>query len=577
MASLVHKGNPKLKRLNQSIQWSEQLTKEYLKCENDPVYFAQKYIKVMHVDHGLVQMDPYPYQKDIIKSVTKNRYTIVLTSRQAGKTTAVVAAILHYILFNDAKVVGILANRATTARQILGRVKLAYENLPKWLQHGVKVFNEGSFILENESQVLADATNSDSVRGWSLSMLFIDEAAFVEKWDSFFASVYPTITSGKKTKVVLVSTPKGMNHYYKLWTDANKPEPDWNRYHPIKVTWEAVPGRDQAWAVEQVKLLGSQKRFDQEMSAKFLGSSFTLIEGFKLETMVWERPLKEDTRMAIFETPIEGNTYVLTADVSHGKGFDYSAFNVIDVTKFPFRQVARFNNNSITPEEYAEYINRTSRHYNKASILVENNDIGAKVLHILTYDLDAENVLSTANRGRDGKQLWFGEKSEPGVKTTKTTKAQGCSLLKELIERDQLIIRDADTISQLSTFSKKDSISGLVYQAEQTCYDDIVMSLVIFAWMTDDPYFKALTDINIRDKIREQTSQAIEESALSFAFSSEEETMVDETQYFDDPRYIMDFEVDSRVKPKRPPIEDKTDLFSDYSMGDLEHAKGMPE
>jgi Terminase large subunit, T4likevirus-type, N-terminal/Terminase RNaseH-like domain len=507
-------GNPNLKRSGVQVEWTPELMREWMKCAQDVIYFTEKYVKVIHVDRGLVPLILYDYQREMLLSMTNNRYTIVTTARQSGKSTTIVAAMLHYIIFNADKTVALLANKGETAREILGRVQLAYQHLPKWLQQGVTEWNKGSFALENNSRVIAAATSSDAIRGYSISQLFIDEAAFIDNWDVFFTSVYPTVSSGTTTKVCLVSTPNGLNHFYKLWVGAMEKR---NEYNPILVTWERVPGRDAEWARKTLAAMGGDtEKFAQEYNASFMGSSGTLIAGWKLKELVHQEPLTKRMGLYQYETPRPKHSYVMSCDVSHGKGLDYSAFHVIDVTKMPYRQVCAFRDNMTTPADYCEIINRVSKMYNEATVLVETNDIGQQVADSLYNDFECETLVYTENAGRQGKRIssGFGSAVDRGLRTTKTVKSIGCSLLKLLIEQNQLIINDFNTIEELGTFSKKNAS----YEAEPGCHDDLVMGLVLFSWMSDQQYFKELTDINTLMRLRDKSEDEMMEDLTPFGY-----------------------------------------------------------
>ena len=516
MASLADKGyngNTNLKKKGVSIEWDQEKLQEYLRCARDPKYFAQKYIKIVHVDHGLIPIDLYDYQEEIIDKITNGRRVVVNTSRQAGKTTTAVVVILHYILFNDHKTVALLANKGDAAREILERIKIAFEALPKWLQQGVIEWNKGSVEFENGCKILASATSGSAIRGKSISFLYIDETAFVENWDEFFASVFPTISSGNTTKILFTSTPNGLNHFYKTCEGAKN---DTNGYEYVEVPWQRVPGRDENWRKETLAAMDHDlQKFAQEFCCEFQGSSGTLISGSKLKALVTKIPLIDKNNIKMYETPIVGHNYVCVADVSRGKGLDYSAFQIIDVTEMPYKQVCVFRDNFILPLDYADIIFRTSKGYNEASILVEINDIGQQVAESLLYDFDYENVLYTSNNGRSGKIISSGGKGqELGIRTTKTVKSIGCSVVKMLIEQDQLVINDFDTINELSTFSKKANS----FEAESGCHDDMVMCLVLFAWLSDQKYFREITDINTLAKLREKTNDDLDAEMFSFGF-----------------------------------------------------------
>jgi hypothetical protein len=512
--SLGYLGNANLKKIGEEIEWTPEMLKEYMKCAQDPIYFSEKYIKIVHVDHGLIPMDMYDYQKEITNKIFNSRRVAVLTARQSGKTTTAVAVILHYILFNEFKTVAILANKGDSAREVLSRVQLAYEALPKWMQQGVEEWNKGNITLENGCKIYAGTTSSSAIRGKSISFLYLDEVAFIEGYDEFFASVYPTISSGQTTKLLMTSTPNGLNHFYKTCKGA---EEETNGYEFVKVMWHDVPGRDVAWKDETMAALDhDEQKFKQEYCCEFLGSSGTLIDGSKLKELVYDRPLLEKDNIYQYTKPEEDRTYVMTCDVSRGKGLDYSTFTVIDITKMPYKQVCVFRDNLITPVDFASVIYRIGSFYNEAAVLVEINDIGEQVADVLLMDYGYENVLYTENAGRSGKRIssGFGKSTDNGIRTTKSVKSIGCSILKMLIEQNQLLLCDFNTLQELSRFSKR----GASYEAESGSHDDLVMNLVIFAWLTDQGYFKDMTDINTMMALREKTEQQIEEDLLPFGF-----------------------------------------------------------
>jgi hypothetical protein len=510
-----YKGNVLLKKTNQNIEWTEDLVQEYVKCQQDPVYFTENYMKIISINEGLTSFHMYEYQKEMVRSFKENRYSIVTTARQAGKSTTTCAFILWYIIFNPDKTVALLANKGDTAREILGRVQLAYQHLPKWLQQGVVEWNKGSFVLENNSRVLAAATSASAIRGYSINLLFIDEAAFIENWDEFFTSVYPTISSGSESKIILVSTPNGLNHFHATWANAQQGT---NGYHPILVHWTAVPGRDEKWKADTLAGMNFDlEKFDQEYNCEFLGSSGTLIAGWKLKELIARAPVLQKEGFTQFIQPESNRVYMMVCDVSRGKGLDYSAFQLIDVTSMPYNQVGVYRNNNITPVDYADVIHRIAKAYNNASVLVEVNDIGEQVSHSLHYDFGYENVLFTENAGRSGKRItagFGGTNVDKGIRTTKIVKSVGCSILKLLIEQNQFIVNEINTISELGTFSKK----GTSYEAEPGKHDDLVMCLVLFAWLSDQQYFKDYTNINTLNSLRDKTEDDMEQDMAPFGF-----------------------------------------------------------
>jgi len=510
-----YNGNVNLKRKGTPIEFTQDMVGEFIKCAQNPTYFAEKYIQIVHVDRGLIPIKMYDYQKEIVEKITNNRRVTVVTSRQAGKTTTAVAVILHYVLFNEHKTCALLANKGDAAREILDRIKIAYEALPKWLQQGVIEWNKGSVEFENGCKIIAGATSSSAIRGKSISFLYIDETAFVENWDEFFASVFPTISSGKTTKMLYTSTPNGLNHFYKTCEGAKA---DTNGFEYVEVPWQRVPGRDEKWRKETLAAMDQDtQKFSQEFECGFLGSSGTLIEGGKLKSLVPRTPIGQSQHMNVYEKPQKDHTYVCIVDVARGKGLDYSAFQIIDVTEMPYRQVCVFKDNMITPIDYAEIIYRSIKSYNEAYTLVEVNDIGEQVSETLHYEFEVETLMFTESAGRSGKRIstGFSKKADKGIRTTKAVKSVGCNMLKMLVEQDQIILNDFDTINELSTFSRKANS----YEAESGCHDDLVMGLVLFAWMTDQMFFKEITNINTVNELRQRNEEELAESLLPIGFN----------------------------------------------------------
>ena len=514
----IYLGNPNLKKANVSTNFTKKQIAEYLKCAQDPVHFIRKYIKIVSLDEGVIPFKMYDFQEDMVTKFHEKRFNIAKLPRQSGKSTIVTAYLLWYVLFNDNVNVAILANKAATAREMLGRLQLSYENLPKWLQQGILGWNKGSLELENGSKILAASTSASAVRGMSFNVIFLDEFAFVPNHiaDQFFSSVYPTISSGKSTKVIIISTPHGMNMFYKLWHDAERQQ---NEYVPTEVHWSQVPGRDEVWKEQTIKNT-SEAQFKVEFECEFLGSVDTLISPSKLRTMAYHDPIKENRGLALFETTQEGHDYIVTVDVSRGVGHDYSAFTVFDTTELPYRMVARYKNNEVKPIVLPNIVVDVAKNFNNAYILCEVNDIGGQVADIIQYDLEYENLLMASMRGRAGQQLgqgFSGKKTQLGIKMSTATKQVGCSNLKALIEEDKLVIPDYDTIAELTTFIAK----GQTFQAEDGCNDDLAMCLVIFSWMAMQPYFKEMHDNDVRARIYADQRDAIEQDMAPFGFVSD--------------------------------------------------------
>jgi hypothetical protein len=511
----IYLGNPNLKKANVAQEFTQEQVLEFYACRNDPIYFAEKYVKIVSLDEGLTPFQPYHFQKKLIKNFHENRFNICKMPRQTGKSTTCVAYLLHYVVFNDSVNVGILANKAATARELLGRLQTAYENLPKWMQQGIISWNRGSLELENGSKILAASTSASAVRGMSFNILFLDEFAFVPNHiaDSFFSSVYPTITSGKSTKVIIVSTPHGMNHFYRLWHDAEKGK---NEYIPTDVHWSEVPGRDEKWKKSTIANT-SEQQFKVEFECEFLGSVDTLISPSKLRALVYENPQTTSAGLDVYEETKKDHDYVITVDVARGVGGDYSAFVVIDITEFPHRVVSKYRNNEIKPMIFPNLIWEVAKSYNDAFILCEVNDVGDQVAAILNFDLEYENLLMCSMRGRAGQivgQGFSGKKTQLGVKMSKTVKKVGSLNLKTLIEEDKVTFKDYEILSELTTFIQKHNS----FEAEEGCNDDLAMCLVIYAWLVAQDYFKELTDQDVRKRLYEEQKNQIEQDMSPFGF-----------------------------------------------------------
>ena len=521
-------GNPNLKKANVPTNFTPDEVEEFIKCSQDPIYFIRNYIKIVSLDEGVIPFKMYDFQETMVSRFHENRFNIAKLPRQSGKSTVVTAYLLWYVIFNDNVNVAILANKAATAREMLGRLQLSYENLPKWMQQGIIGWNKGSVELENGSKLLAASTSASAVRGMSFNVIFLDEFAFVPNniADQFFSSVYPTISSGKSTKVIIISTPHGMNMYYKLWHDAERGT---NEYLPTEVHWSEVPGRDADWKAQTIRNT-SEQQFRVEFECEFLGSVDTLISPSKLRVMAYDDPVERNGGLDVYEKPIKEHNYTMTVDTARGIDGDYSAFTVFDTTTVPYKLVAKYRNNEIKPLLFPDIIVQTAKAFNHAYVLIEVNDIGGQVADIVQYDLEYDNLLMAAMRGRAGQvvgQGFSGGKVQLGVKMSSAVKKVGCSNMKALIEDDKLMISDYDIIAELTTFIQK----GQSWQAEEGCHDDLAMCLVMFSWLAVQDYFKELHDNDIRARMYEEQREAIEADMAPFGFMDDG---LQETTFVDD-------------------------------------------
>jgi hypothetical protein len=527
MSEGIYLGNPNLKKANTPIEFDANQIEEFIQCKDDPVYFAKNYVKIVSLDEGLVPFNMYQFQEKLIRNFHNHRFNICKMPRQTGKSTTCVSYLLHYAVFNDNVNVAILANKASTARDLLSRLQLAYENLPKWMQQGIISWNKGSLELENGSKILAASTSASAVRGGSYNVIFLDEFAFIPNHiaDQFFASVYPTISSGKSTKVLIVSTPHGMNHFYRMWHDSEKGD---NDYIPTEVHWSEVPGRDAEWKRQTISNTSDQQ-FKVEFECEFLGSVDTLIAPSKLRTLAYDNPIKKNAGLDVHCDPQQNHDYIMTVDVARGVGNDYSAFTVIDITSFPHKVVAKYRNNEIKPMLFPNIIWEVAKSYNNSFILCEVNDVGDQVASIIQYDLEYQNLLMCSMRGRAGQvvgQGFSGKKTQLGLKMSKTVKKVGSLNLKAMIEEDKLFINDYEIISELTTFIQKNNS----FEAEEGCNDDLAMCLVIYAWLVAQDYFKELTDQDIRKRLYDEQKNQIEQDMAPFGFMSDG---LDDTSFVD--------------------------------------------
>ena len=532
MATKKHEGylgNQNLKAAGVEIQFTKEQIDEYLKCAKDPIYFVKNYVKVVSLDKGLIPFELYDYQEKLVNIIHNNRFAIAKLPRQSGKSTTIVSYILHYILFNQNMNVAILANKQNTSREILYRLKLAYEYLPIWLQQGIVEWNKGSIELENGSKIIASSTSASAIRGGSFNMIFLDEFAHVPNniAEEFFSSVYPTVTSGQTTKVLMVSTPNGLNMFYYYWKNANKKVGDdgKNEYVPFEVHWSNIPLypggplRDQEWKQKQIQNT-SEQQFQTEFECDFIGSTNTLISSSKLHILNWEMPLKSSPDgVDVYEEPKDDHNYVMCVDTARGQGKDYSALIVIDITEPPYKVVLKYKNNLISPMVYPTVIRGIAEKYNNAYVLIETNDIGGQVADVLYEDLEYDNMASTVYKGRSGQVIssgFGGSNMQRGVRTTVPVKKLGCSVLKSLVENDKLILNDRDIVNEMFTYVAK----GQSFEADDGHNDDLAMCLVLFGWLTRQDYFKNLTERDVRLDIYQDEIDRLEDEVLPFGFMS---------------------------------------------------------
>ena len=518
-------GNPNVKRDGVLQAWDPELLKEYQRCMKDPVYFAESYVKVISLDDGLVPFSLYPYQEKMFEHFNEHRYNIVLACRQSGKSISACAYLLWFALFHSEKTVAVLANKGATAREMLSRITLMLENIPFFLQPGCKALNKGSIEFSNNSRIIAAATSGSSIRGLSVNLLYLDEFAFVERATEFYTSTYPVVSAGKDTKIIVTSTANGLgNMFYKIWEGALQ---ETNEFKAFRVDWWDVPGRDEEWKNQTIANT-SQLQFDQEFGNTFFGTGDTLINAETLMSMRAKNPIAilEGGDLLVYEKTRKDHEYIMTVDVSKGRGQDYSSFNLIDISVRPFRQVAVYRNNTISPILFPNIIYKYANSYNSAYVVVESNDQGSVVCNGLYHELEYENIHVESSVKADAI----------GINMNRKVKRLGCSSIKDLLENSKLKIVDENTIVEISTFVAR----GQSYEASDGNHDDLMMNLVMFGYFTSTQFFGDMTDIDIKQMLFEKKMKEIEDDIVPFGFVD------DGTEYnneIEKPEWVVEFDV----------------------------------
>ncbi len=518
-------GNPNVKRDGVLQAWDPKLLKEYQRCMKDPVYFAENYVKVISLDDGLVPFKLYPYQQKMFEHFNEHRYNIVLACRQSGKSISACAYLLWFALFHSEKTVAVLANKGATAREMLSRITLMLENIPFFLQPGCKALNKGSIEFSNNSRIIAAATSGSSIRGLSVNLLYLDEFAFVERATEFYTSTYPVVSAGKDTKIIVTSTANGLgNMFYKIWEGALQKT---NEFKSFRVDWWDVPGRDEEWKNQTIANT-SQLQFDQEFGNTFFGTGDTLINAETLMSMRAKNPIGmlEGGDLLIYEKTRKDHEYIMTVDVSKGRGQDYSSFNLIDISVRPFRQVAVYRNNTISPILFPNIIYKYANSYNNAYVVVESNDQGSVVCNGLYHELEYENIHVESSVKADAI----------GINVTRKVKRLGCSAIKDLLENSKLKIVDENTIVEISTFVAR----GQSYEASDGNNDDLMMNLVMFGYFASTQYFGDMTDIDIKQMLFEKKMKEIEDDIVPFGFVDDGTAYNNEIEK---PAWVIEFDV----------------------------------
>ncbi|MFW6281855.1 MAG: terminase large subunit domain-containing protein [bacterium] len=487
--------------------WELKTLTHSLKCADDHIVmvegFKEKFVKDLDENDNVITKNGLEKVVSVEKlevepeemydlTVDSEKHTLFTNGILSHNSTISSVFLLWYSLFHKDKTVAIMANKESLAIEMLDKIKMAYQQLPKWLQQGIQYdgWNKKKLSLENGSRIIAAATSSNALTGYTINLLYLDEFAKVPQYvaDDFIASVYPVVTSGKSSKIIMVSTPLGLNQFYNFWVGATRKDGNENSFYPISVGWWEVPGRDEKFKQDVIKDIGLN-RWEQEFSCKFLGSNSTLIDSDILERIVYKVPIatKWTGLFSIYEQPLQNKEYVLGVDVGKGVGKDYSVIQVLKIeSDKKLEQVGIYRSNLIIPHDFAQIVVSIAKFYNNAHVMVENNDIGHIVCDSIWYEIEYEELVNL-----DAKAL--------GVRSTRRSKKIANMMLKEYLEKGWLDIYDERTVYELSRYEE---IKPGVYAAGKTEHDDAVTSLLwaLYFVQTDEFEGKSYNFEGIEDK-----------------------------------------------------------------------------
>jgi hypothetical protein len=492
--ALAYRSDKSIRSEHQKISLTADHVTEIVKCLNDIVYFAETYCYIQTLGEGRQLIKLYDYQKKLLKQMVNDRFNIVLQPRQSGKSVMSAIFILWSVLFNNDYLVGMCSNTGGNAKEIFGKILLMFKLLPHYIKPGVKEFNKSTLRLSNQSVVMSSNTTADTFRGFSLNLLFVDECAFIhsETWTDFYKSVYPTITSDKtdKSKIIMVSTPNSLNHYYELWLSAKEGR---SLYKSFRVYWTDVPRDDQEKFKNETIANTSYESWRQEFLCEFLGSAKGLIPPHVLDKLKYKEPIRRGMQdeFQVYHEINPDHNYIVVCDVGEGVGKDFSIANVIDLSTRPFRQAALYRSNTIQLTVFPSVIDTIGKMFNDALVLIENNSIGKHVVLKLWGDIEYDN-------------LYIDDKGV-GLRTTKATKKTGASQLREVLENDILEINSFEAIKELSNFVARNGS----YAASAGNTDDIAMTFVIFAYFQSSEYFKESYDTEFIEEIYDKKSEDV--------------------------------------------------------------------
>lgn len=504
-----------LRAANESVKLEMWQLQEIERCTKDPIYFIRHYVYINTKDEGTQLMKTYPFQDEAIRRFLKYRFNINRWSRQVGKSTIVRAFILWYAMFHEDQLIAMLANKLMLAKEQLQLLRESYLNLPFWLQPGVKLWNKMSIQFANGCRIIIAASSSDGIRGFSPNLLYLDEFAFLRPGmaDEFMASVFPTISSGKKTRVIITSTPAGMNHFYRMWEDAvdeaTATAHDLQaKYVRSTVLWNEVPGRDEQWGLDE-KLRCGEERFRQEYECEFIGSAVTLIDYRTLQHLHPDKPMAhpripDDYQLRVYGRPLnpqqmemDESVYIAALDTGYGMRQDYHVLQILYArSSTKLEQVLTLSSNSVTVEDFCAVSFALLRKYHFPALTIEyNGGSGALAYQTMTAALQYPNMVDYDSYFR-------------GMYSTTTTKSQAVMLLKTYIQKNYLLIHDEKTINELMSFTRP---TKNTWGASGGNHDDHVTSLYWAVYHAYSPYFQGkMEEISWDDVVRTVFAPAAE-------------------------------------------------------------------
>ena len=488
-------GNPNLPTSQAEFEYTPQMIKEMDKCKNNILHFAENHFFIINLDVGRIKIKLHPYQKRILRSLRDNRFVCLLSSRQAGKTTVMTIYCLWLACFQNDQRILLVANKEETAKEIFSRVRLAYENLPNFLKPGVTEYGKTAMGLANGSRISISTTSSDAGRGSSVNVLVIDELAHIDNSmvETFWSAVYPIISSSKRSKIFVASTPNGTgNLFYQLYTDGMEGTNNWKTE---RVDWWEVPGRDDKWKDSTIRSLGSRELFDQEFGNEFLQEGESVLNGddFEKYKSGCSDPLFvfDDGKYKIWEQPHKNGVYVAGVDVAEGVGQASSVIQIFDLADLSsIRQVAVYRDNTITPYNFTIKLLEILNQWGNPPLLIERNNCGAQIADSLFENYNYDPMISYSH----GKTF-----EKPGIFTNTNTKYHAVINMRYWInELRSIVFRDVVTLNELKIFTRYPNGTWAARKGSNN-FDDCVMSMAMALLILNDDLVEKYYEVVSRD------------------------------------------------------------------------------